>query len=294
MKVFLSWSGERSKHVANHLKEWLQLVLQSVKPWASTEDIGRGEQWFAAINKGIAESTTGIICLTKENKDKPWILFESGALVKGIDKNLLFTLLIDLQAPDLIGSPLYHFNHTTIERASMLQLVKGLNDLLPESREITLLEKSFEKFWPDFEIQLKETLTKTTGTDLNKTPAKVDKTTQLLETILQGISNLDRSVSNINDRFTQGDELSRQIQILNQTSPYEAISGIAQGKASIETSASQRRRVKDTIAKIVEEKQYPLVDLIQYKDEIKLALAKRRLYMSEITLLNVLSDMSHI
>jgi hypothetical protein len=42
MNVFISWSGERSKKVAELLDNWLQCVLQSVKPWMSSRGIDRG------------------------------------------------------------------------------------------------------------------------------------------------------------------------------------------------------------------------------------------------------------
>ena len=77
MKVFLSWSGERSRLVATLLDEWLRCVLQAIRPWISTKDIDRGSLWFSEIQDQLQDVTTGIICLTQENKEKPWILFEN-------------------------------------------------------------------------------------------------------------------------------------------------------------------------------------------------------------------------
>ncbi|MBE0393338.1 hypothetical protein BJQ96_03202 [Flavobacterium sp. PL0002] len=36
MKIFLSWSGNKSKLIAESLKDWLEQVIQSTEPWIST------------------------------------------------------------------------------------------------------------------------------------------------------------------------------------------------------------------------------------------------------------------
>ena len=87
MKVFISWSGERSKQVAEVLNDWIQCVIQAVDPWMSSKDIDRGALWFSEITDQLANTSIGIICLTKENKTKPWILFEAGALAKGLSSS---------------------------------------------------------------------------------------------------------------------------------------------------------------------------------------------------------------
>jgi hypothetical protein len=49
MKVFISWSGTRSKELANALRDWLPLALSYVKPWVSDKDIGAGDRWAQSI-----------------------------------------------------------------------------------------------------------------------------------------------------------------------------------------------------------------------------------------------------
>lgn len=86
MKVFISWSGEKSKAVAHALREFIPDVIQSVKPWMSDADIRAGECWSNAVAKELQESSFGIICLTADNLMAPWILFEAGALAKTISE----------------------------------------------------------------------------------------------------------------------------------------------------------------------------------------------------------------
>lgn len=45
MKVFISWSGKRSKAMANALKEWIPLIVQHAEPFVSDKDISAGDRW---------------------------------------------------------------------------------------------------------------------------------------------------------------------------------------------------------------------------------------------------------
>ena len=51
MKVFISWSGERSESLAKALRKWFPLVLHYVDPWLSQSDIQAGERWSIEIAK---------------------------------------------------------------------------------------------------------------------------------------------------------------------------------------------------------------------------------------------------
>lgn len=153
MKIFISWSGNRSKAVAEVLSDWIKCVLQASEPWISTRHIDRGSLWFTEINEKLRDISVGIVCLTQENKDKPWILFESGALAKGLSSNRVCTFLVDLQPHDLTD-PLAQFNHTMPGRSGVWELVRTLNSCLVEKAlDERILEKAFEVYWPIFEVE---------------------------------------------------------------------------------------------------------------------------------------------
>src|SRR5437899_3787788 len=82
--VFISWSGARSRHVAETLREWLPTVLQATKPWIS-RDIDKGARGLSEIDRALKAMKVGIICLTPENLDARWIHYEAGALSKTFD-----------------------------------------------------------------------------------------------------------------------------------------------------------------------------------------------------------------
>ena len=108
MKVFISWSGERSHALAQALHDWIPLVLHNVEPWLSEADIEAGERWAEAVAKELADSNFGIICVTRENVGSPWVLFEAGALAKTMQGSRVIPLLLDLEFTDITG-PLAQF-----------------------------------------------------------------------------------------------------------------------------------------------------------------------------------------
>ncbi len=71
MKAFISWSGPRSKAVAEALHDWLKEAVQSVDPWISSEDIRKGKRWSIQLAQQLESTQVGVICLTPENLTAP-------------------------------------------------------------------------------------------------------------------------------------------------------------------------------------------------------------------------------
>jgi hypothetical protein len=181
MKVFLSWSGNRSKEVANLLSDWLSCVIQAIRPWISTRDLDRGSLWFGEINDQLKDTTVGIICLTQENKTRPWILFEAGALAKGLSTSRVCTLLIDLEPRD-IEDPLAQFNHTLPSKESIHALVKTLNSALGATGlDMRVLDQVFETYWQQFSDRFAVILEETKSTEPTKPRPKEDMLGEILE-----------------------------------------------------------------------------------------------------------------
>ena len=182
MKVFISWSGNRSKAVATLLNEWLQLVLQAVRPWMSTE-MDRGSVWFAELTNQLKDTTIGIVCLTQDNLEKPWILFESGAVAKGLERSRICTFLIDL-APTDVSDPLAQFNHTTPSKEGLFALVSTLNKALGDGAlQVKTLEDVFNTYWPRFESGFEEILEKSPDGEHTTKRAPDDLLVEILKTV---------------------------------------------------------------------------------------------------------------
>src|SRR4051812_12111371 len=127
MKVFLSWSGERSRIVATALRKWLPDVVQAVEPWMSKHDIGAGSRWSKDIGQVLNDADFGILCLTSENYAAPWLLFEAGALAKRRDEARVVPYLIGIEPSDLPAGPLNQFQAKRATVDDTWDLVQAIN-----------------------------------------------------------------------------------------------------------------------------------------------------------------------
>ena len=154
MKVFISWSGPRSELLAEVLRSWLSDVIQVLDPWMSSHDIDKGRRWDDAIASELGQSNVGIICLTRENIDAPWILFETGALAKALGESYVCPYLLDLKPTELKG-PLAQFQVTVANEEDTCKLLRTINKALGESaRSTEQLDKAFKKWWPELKTAI--------------------------------------------------------------------------------------------------------------------------------------------
>lgn len=196
MKVFVSWSGRRSKAVAELLSDWIKCVLQASQPWISTRHIDKGAIWFSEISDQLRETAAGIVCLTQDNKNKPWILFETGALAKGLSTNRVCTFLIDLDPAD-IEDPLAQFNHTTPDKTSMWGLITSLNSCLENARlDERILQQVFDTYWPKFSADFSAALAATPPED----PVEPRSGDSILAEILSNTRMLSSRVRELEQR----------------------------------------------------------------------------------------------
>jgi len=167
MKVFISWSGNTSKRVAEAIRDWLPTVLQTVKPYFTPSDIEKGTRWSTDIAQELDDSKAGIFCVTKDNINSQWLMFEAGAISKKIDQSLVCPILIGLENSDING-PLTQFQTTLFEKNDFKKLISDLNKANTENTlEESVLHTVFETFWPELEKKILSTI-KEDGVDISK------------------------------------------------------------------------------------------------------------------------------
>lgn len=157
MKVFVSWSGERSKGVAKALSRWLPELFQDLTSWMSSDSISAGAQWETELKESLRESRFGVVCLTPENIAAPWLLFEAGAVSTAMAASRVVPYCFGMK-PTEVTPPLSMFQASTADRDGTYLLIQSINQQRDEGRAMDelRLNRVFEKWWPDLESELQK------------------------------------------------------------------------------------------------------------------------------------------
>lgn len=158
MKVFISWSGERSKKIGEQLREWIPNVIQSVVPYFTPTDTEKGSRWLSEISKELSDSKIGIFCVTQDNINSDWLLFEAGALSRVMDKTHVCPILFGVKPTDLAG-PMRQFQTTEFRRKDFRRLIDVINGCMSEGKiEAKRLDTAFDAFWHKIESSVGDIL----------------------------------------------------------------------------------------------------------------------------------------
>ena len=169
-QVFISWSGKRSLAVAESLCEFIPRIIPELEDrlFVST-GIEKGARWSDEIARHLEEADAGILCLTAEGLNSPWLHFEAGALTKGLDStrvrrgepggansnSRIFTYLHGI-APTAFSGPLSQYQWTAANRDDTWRLMQALHDLFANARsDPRSARRRFDERWPDLERDLR-------------------------------------------------------------------------------------------------------------------------------------------
>ncbi|MBU6454488.1 MAG: TIR domain-containing protein [Cyanobacteria bacterium REEB67] len=205
MKVFISWSGDRSKAIAEALRSWLPNVLHFIDPFMSDLDIESGDRWQAEVSGKLETCNTGIICITPENKDKPWVLFESGALSKSVTDGRVIPLLYKMKLGDL-GGPLGQFQAKLLSKPDIHTLVVDLNKQVPIDKQIdqVRLELLFNKLYDVLEEGLNKVEAMPGPAATQQAEGEVlEDLVRLVRSHGDRIDQLAKAVLNVGQKYTE-------------------------------------------------------------------------------------------
>jgi hypothetical protein len=155
LTVFLSWSGDRSRFVAEGLRSWLPLVIDVPQAWLSSADIPEGSRWASTLADVLGDTDFGIVIVTPENVAAPWLLFEAGALSKHATSSRVIPYLVDM-SPDELTGPLAQFQSVTADKAGTLRLVRAIAETSTVVVSPAVVARRAETFWPELDAKLRE------------------------------------------------------------------------------------------------------------------------------------------
>lgn len=198
MKVFISWSKQRSLMVATALSDWLPQVINQVEPWMSASSLESGKPTIAQISEALETTNFGIICVTPENQRETWLNFEAGALAKAVKSASAsaIPLLVGFGNFSELDAPLSNYQAHMSTKDDLKKIVHSLNDALGTAkRPTTQLDAAFEKWWPDLE----ENLVEAADWEIDDTPdsEKENPADKRFDQVIQAVKTLQRQVEEL-------------------------------------------------------------------------------------------------
>ncbi len=158
MKVFISWSGDQSREIADIIHKWLPATLQATKPYFSPDDVSKRVRWSTDLFSELNDCHVGLIIITPENQASQWLMFESGALAKNLVSSKVAPLVFGMDMADLTG-PLAHFQAAVFDKQEMLRVVKMINSELGDrALDAGVLQDVFNMWWPRLEEKINAAL----------------------------------------------------------------------------------------------------------------------------------------
>lgn len=160
MKLFVSWSQDTSRQIAQDFREWLPLINQNIVPFMSEEDTDKGAHWSSTIRRELELSTFGVVILTPENVDSTWLHFEAGAIAKSVEEGRVVPILFGLKHSD-VQQPLSMFQAALFEKGDVFRVLKSINAAAgANARDDRQLETVYELFWPKLDQMIRPKLAK--------------------------------------------------------------------------------------------------------------------------------------
>lgn len=200
-KVFLSWSGERSKKMGIFLKDWLESIFPSTEIFFS-EDIAKGSRGLDAISNALNECNIGIFLITPENKSNQWINYEAGAISKNIANSHIFTLILDDSlTPSELG-PLSLFQATHITESQINKFLWSFNEALdsqkiPIGRLQGVIDKWISDLWEVWQgiSKIPAESPELTNKNISKKIEKIEQTNYQILKVCRMISGHNNEIS---------------------------------------------------------------------------------------------------
>lgn len=169
MDIFLSWSGDQSKAIAEKFKSFLSKTIQQANPYISSQNIDLGSIWSRSLMKEATQRKFGLIFITSENKSSPWIHYEAGCLMKDLDEDRVVPILFGIKKGDVKG-PLSLLQMIEFDKDSVVDLLKQINQGTANPIGLDNFTEIFETFFPKAFEEIQDLMSKGNNTKSERDP----------------------------------------------------------------------------------------------------------------------------
>ncbi len=187
MKVFISFSGSRSRALAEILRKHIPHIID-VELFLSKSDIGSGAKWSESLTAELEATDFGILVVTPYNLESKWLHFEAGTLTKHREGRACALLFDDVRFTNIEG-PLAQFQHREFTQEDFTHLMADLNAKLDKPMSDETLEYRLAKPWADMNQEIKAIPTSPEGepapTESRDDESKMDEVLTILRNIQQ-------------------------------------------------------------------------------------------------------------
>lgn len=149
-------------------------------------DISAGQRWQDEIGTKLQESDAGIVIVTRQNFERPWLNFEAGAISKSLRRGRPMPLLFDVKSTEISG-PLVQFQAKEADRDGVFTVLSSLNEILATALKPAVLQRTFDKFWPELETKFQAIR----DSEPETTPRQERTTDEMLKEILTIVRGID-------------------------------------------------------------------------------------------------------
>ena len=193
--IFISWSGEYSKNIGNALNDLLKNCLPNTKTFFSP-NIEAGKKWFAEIEHNLNDADAGLLIVTPDNLNQPWLLYEAGAIAGSLGEKKAIPLLIGFASTDITG-PLSALQAKHLDKNNLKSIIKQLNQDF-KCVEQSVCDNYFDKFYDDFEKEMNTIIQPEDSPQITRSPD--DKIDEILKLTRNINNNSNKKVSS-DDNF---------------------------------------------------------------------------------------------
>lgn len=191
-KLFISWAKDPAKQYALALSDWLRDVFDSLETWTSQADLMPGERSLAEIDKRLQEAVAGVVVVTPENQNEPWLSFEAGYLAchVGNGARRVIPLTMDGLKPGDLTGPLGMLQGVQFGRDGVKQLLESLCEVVGLDKGRA--DRKMDAFWDRLESRIADLANSRTVPARVQKRSSDDKIDEILTTVRDMRDDMDR------------------------------------------------------------------------------------------------------